>query len=102
MVELLQMAIEWQRQLDAGEVETRAEIARREGVTRARVTQVMALLRLAPEIQEHILALSPLAERPRITERRLRPLTSLSDPEIQKALFAQLTERDSPHEDPIA
>jgi hypothetical protein len=36
-----ELAIEWQRQLDAGEVETRAAIARREGLTRARVTQVM-------------------------------------------------------------
>ena len=52
------MAMEWQRQLDAGEVDTQAEIARREGVTRARVTQVMAMPRLAPEIREHILKTS--------------------------------------------
>jgi len=48
LVELLQMAMEWQRQLDAGEMATQAEIARREGITRARVTQIMALLRLTP------------------------------------------------------
>jgi hypothetical protein len=37
----LARALEWQRQLDAGEVGSRAEIARREGISRARVTQTM-------------------------------------------------------------
>jgi hypothetical protein len=90
VVELLQMAIEWQRQLDAGEVETRAEIARREGITRARATQIMALLRLAPEIQEHILAMPDSAGRPAISERALRPLTQMQEPEEQLAGFGSL------------
>ncbi len=41
----LKRAIEWQRQLAAGQVRSRAAIARREGLTRARVTQIMNLLR---------------------------------------------------------
>ena len=41
---LLQKAAEWRRQLDAGEVASQAEIARREGISRARVTKVMKLL----------------------------------------------------------
>lgn len=41
----LKRAIEWQRQLDSGQVRSRAAIARREGLTRARVTQIMNLLR---------------------------------------------------------
>ena len=44
----LARALEWQRQLDAGEVASRAEIARREGISRARVTQIMAMLRRLP------------------------------------------------------
>lgn len=48
VVELLRKAIEWQAPLESGEVPNQAEIARREGATRARVTQVMALLRRAP------------------------------------------------------
>jgi hypothetical protein len=36
---------------------SKAEIARSENLTRARVTQVMALLRLAPEIHDHILSM---------------------------------------------
>ncbi len=57
VTELLRKAIEWRRQLDTGEVHNQADIARREGITRARVTQVMGMLRLPPEIREHILAM---------------------------------------------
>ena len=54
VAELLRKAIEWRRQLDTGEVRNQADIARREGVTRARVTQVPGLLRLAPEIPDQL------------------------------------------------
>lgn len=57
VVELLRKAIEWRRQIDVGEVHTQAEIAHREGITRARVTQVIGLLRLAPEVLTHILSI---------------------------------------------
>jgi len=90
VVELLRMAREWQRQLDAGKVENQAAIARREGITRARVTQIMALLRLAPEIQEHILAMPETIGRPEISERALRPLARIEDPEHQLARFRSL------------
>jgi hypothetical protein len=90
VVELLQMALEWQRQLDAGEVETQAAIARREGITRARVTQIMALLRLAPEIQEQILAIPETVARPNVSERALQPIAALENPAAQKAGFQEL------------
>jgi hypothetical protein len=41
----LKRAVEWQRQLESGQVRSRAAIARREGLTRARVTQIMNMLR---------------------------------------------------------
>jgi hypothetical protein len=84
------MAMEWQRQLDAGEVDTQAEIARREGTTRARVTQVMAMLRLAPEIREHILAMPESVGRPTMSERALRPITQIEDPQQQLARLRSL------------
>ncbi|MBN1857802.1 hypothetical protein JW848_01195 [Candidatus Bipolaricaulota bacterium] len=93
VVELLQMALEWQRQLDAGEVETQAAIARREGITRARVTQIMALLRLAPEIQEHILSMPDAVSRPVVSERALRPILSLTATDAQLQAFEQLLGR---------
>lgn len=82
--------MEWQRQLDAGEVGTQADIARREGITRARVTQIMAMLRLAPEIQEYLMAMPESVGRPAISERALRPITVLDDPASQRRRFEQL------------
>jgi hypothetical protein len=90
VLELLQKAQEWQRQLDAGEARTQAEIARREGITRARVTQVMGLLRLALEIQEHVLSLPDMIRRPAITERALRPIAQMEDQAEQRSTFATL------------
>jgi len=46
VVELLRKAIEWQTLLDSGKIADQAEIARHEGVTRARMTQVLDLLGL--------------------------------------------------------
>jgi len=90
ITELLRMAIEWQRQLDAGEVQSRADIARREGITRARVTQVMGLLRLAPEIQQHVLSMPDAVRRPAITERALRAITQVENHREQIAEFHNL------------
>lgn len=90
MTELLRKAIEWQALLESGEAATQADIARREGITRARVTQIMGMLRLAPEIQEHILSMSETVGRPAITERALQPIGSLDDACRQKEAFETL------------
>ena len=90
VVELLRKAMEWQGLIESGETRNQAEIARREGITRARVTQVMAMLRLAPEIREQILALPEMVGRPAITERALRPIAQLDDPTDQRAGFDRL------------
>ena len=79
VIELLRKAIEWRRQLDAGEVRNQAEIAKREGVTRARVTQIIGLLRLGPGIHENILSLPDTPHRPPISERMLRSLETRTD-----------------------
>jgi len=44
----LPRAVEWERQLSAGEVQSRAEIARREGIFRARVTQILGRRQVQP------------------------------------------------------
>ena len=55
---LFALAHEFQRMLDSGEVESMAELARLGRVSRARITQIMDLLMLAPEIQEQVLCSS--------------------------------------------
>jgi hypothetical protein len=81
---------EWQALLESGELANQAAIARQEGITRARVTQVMGLLRLAPEIQEHVLSLPDMVRRPAITERALRPIASLANQSDQRHYFQKL------------
>lgn len=77
---LMALAIRFDQLIRDGEVRDLADIARLGHVTRARVTQVMNLLHLAPDIQEAILFL-PWVEQGRdpITERDLRPVAALPD-----------------------
>ena len=53
--EALRKAMAWQREIEAGEM-NRARIARRERITRARVTQVMALLDLPEDVRARLLS----------------------------------------------
>jgi hypothetical protein len=73
--------------MDTGEIRNQADIADREAVTRARVTQIMGLLRLAPEIQGKILALPGNFRRSSVTERILRPIGAISDQRDQLRKF---------------
>jgi hypothetical protein len=74
---LMALAIRFDDLLRRGEVNDYAELARVGHVTRARVTQIMNLLMLAPDIQEAILFL-PLVERgdDPIKEWQVRPIAA--------------------------
>lgn len=67
----------FERLVRNGVIRDYAEIARRTGLTRARMTQIVNLTLLAPDIQEEIL--SAAADHERLVERRLRPLGELAD-----------------------
>ena len=87
---LMALAIRFERLLAEGAVADQAELARLGHVTRARVTQIMNLLRLAPDIQEQILFLPPVTEgRDPITERDLRPIAAELDWRAQRAMWAK-------------
>jgi hypothetical protein len=90
VVELLRKAIEWQSLLESGTAVNQAEIACKEGITRARVTQIMGMLRLAPLFQEKIFT-SPgtLHSRP-VTERMLRPIGAIANQQEQLQEFNRL------------
>jgi hypothetical protein len=88
--ELLLQAQEWRKLLTSGEVRNQAEIAQRQGITRARVTQIMSLLQLSPKIQPRILEMPKSVRRPNITERALRPITLIENPQEQLEAFQQL------------
>jgi len=78
VVELLRKAIEWTALIESGKIATQAEIARKEGITRARVTQIMGMLRLTPEIQEQIRALPDTFGPSTVSERNLRPIGAIA------------------------
>lgn len=95
VVELLRKAIEWRALIESGAVANQAALAQREGITRARVTQVMGLVRLAPEIQQHVRFLPDMIRRSAITERALRPISGIEDRQKQIAAFEGLATADA-------
>ena len=77
VVKLLAQAEDFQRELSAGIVNHRVELARRHGLTRARVTQLMNLLKLHPLVLAFVRSLPPGTPPRLITERKLRSLTRI-------------------------
>ncbi len=73
LARLLALAHKWEGMVRRGEVQSYADIARRRGLTRARVTQIGALCRLAPDLQEALLTPSPSS----LPERRVRAVARL-------------------------
>lgn len=77
---LMALAIRFDRMIRDGVVADQAELARLGHVTRARLTQIMNLLALAPDMQEAILHLEPTSHgRDRICERDLRSISKVTD-----------------------
>jgi hypothetical protein len=74
-----------------GVVADQAELARLGRVSRARLTQIMNLLQLAPDIQEEILFL-PCVERGRepVSERDLRLIAAEVDWEGQRGMWGKV------------
>src|SRR5204863_10015054 len=87
---LLGLAIRLEELICLHSIADYAEAARRGRVTRARMTQIMKLLHLAPDLQEQILFLPPL---PHLNERNLRPIVKRIDWHEQRRLFQELTAR---------
>jgi hypothetical protein len=82
------LALKFQDLLSDGTVRNHVELARLGHVTRTRVCQIIRLTNLAPAIQEALLFLpKTLTGRDRITEKRLRPIASLLDWEVQIQRF---------------
>ena len=87
---LMALAIRFDRMLRAEQFRDYAEIARLGRVTRARMTQIMKLLDLAPDIQEQILFLPHLKG---LNERNLRPIVSRIDWNEQRRIFQKIMGR---------
>ncbi len=91
---MLALAHRFDRLLQDGVVAAQADLARLGHVSRARVTQIMNLLQLAPDIQESILFL-PRIQRGRepIQEHQIRPIAGTPEWRVQRKLWDRLKSR---------
>lgn len=91
---LMALAIKYDRLLRKGVVADLSELARLCQITQPRITQIMNLLHLAPDIQEAILDLPPSdAGRDQLTETHLRSLVAAVRWDKQRLLWKSLTLR---------
>ncbi len=88
---LMALAIRFDGLIRDGAIADQAKLARLGHVTRARVSQIMNLLCLAPDIQEALLFL-PRVQRGRdpIQERTLRPIVAVADWRKQRRLWREM------------
>ena len=68
----LALAHHLQAAIDRGAIADRADVARKLGLTRARVTQLLDLLLLAPDLQDAVLGLEAVDGAEPVAERTLR------------------------------
>jgi hypothetical protein len=73
-----------------GEVTDMLELARRGHVTQPRMSQIMALNQLAPDIQEALLQLPTITCKPDLHEKRLRPIAAMLLWKDQRAEWLQM------------
>ena len=93
---LMALAIRFDRLLAEGKLKDLADIARLGHITRARATQIMNLLMLAPDIQEQILYL-PRVESGRdpVKEWQVRPIAATPDWEKQRRMWQAANTRSA-------
>jgi len=91
LARLMALALRFETLVRSGEIEDYAALARLGHVSRARISQIMNLLQLAPDIQEKILFLRRTErghERPHL--RQLQPIAAVWDWQRQRRLWQKL------------
>jgi len=77
--------------INKGEAKNQAELARIKGISRARVTQILKLLKLNPLIVQELETLGNPLKSKIITERMLRPYVNKSPREQKELLYTSKT-----------
>ena len=86
----LALAHHLQAAIDRGAIADRADVARKLGLTRARVTQLLDLLLLAPDLQDAVLALEAVDGAEPMAERTLRAVAHAGTWAEQRAAWEML------------
>jgi predicted XRE-type DNA-binding protein len=91
IAKLMALAIHFDQMVRLGKVADQSELARLVHVSQPRLTQIMNLNHLAPEIQEALLFV-PAAERgrERIHERVLRPVVAEMNWSVQRVMWNEI------------
>jgi transposase len=89
LVARLRLAQQLRGKLDSGEYESQAALASALGLSRARVTQILNLLRLAPDIQQRLLACD---HEVHVSEHRLRQVLKEQDHGRQREMLGDVLE----------
>ena len=80
--------------IESGQVETYQQLAELGRISQPRMTQIMSLLNLAPDIQEELLYLPEVRQgKAPIHERLLRPLTKEMDWRVQRRMWGRIKKR---------
>ena len=87
---MLALAHKIQQAIDRGQVRDQAEVARRLGFTRARLTHLLDLRLLAPDLQEQVLLLEAVDGVQPLSERVLRRVAHVVDWSAQRAAWRQV------------
>jgi hypothetical protein len=91
LARLMALALHLEGLIQEGKVKNFAELGRLGHVTRSRISQIMHLLLLAPDIQEQLLFLPVLVRgRDPIRMRRLLPIARVLDWSQQRPLWAAM------------
>ena len=91
VAKLLALAVRFEKLVKRGDIQDYADLARLGYVTRARITQIMNLLNLAPDIQEDILFLpNTMKGRDPILEKDMRPVAAVPHWSRQRKMWAQM------------
>jgi hypothetical protein len=91
VAKLLALAHRFERLLHEGVVKDYADLGRLGHVTRARVSQIMALLCLAPDLQEAILFLPPTVRgKDGVQMRHVLPIAAVPDWKKQRQRWLEL------------
>ena len=92
IAKLMALAIRYESLLRSGTVSGTAELAQLCHVSQPRITQILNLNHLAPDIQEALLHLPPTVRgRDAIHEKALRPITAELSWRKQRAMWSALT-----------
>jgi len=83
----IHIALKWKACIEHDESLSFAKIANRQGISRARVSQIMSLLRLYAGIQEYLKCLNDQKELRFFSERKLRSITKENEMNQLKAFI---------------